>query len=105
MFSTVRRLDRFVSAVVTDFDRGWIGDVTCVALPASLVLHAPAFACRFCIIPEHAAICTCGALVGCGRDLTRRNYLSGTYLESIRLKEAKSTVVVNNRVASAATIS
>eukprot|EP00903_Cladosiphon_okamuranus_P019297 g17738.t1 len=34
-----------------------------------------------------------------------RNYLSGTYLESIRLKEARSTVVVNNRVASAATIS
>lgn len=46
-----------------------------------------------------------GRLVNVAVTLNRRNYLSGTYLESIRLKEAKSTVVVNNRVSDAATIS
>ncbi|CAM9326086.1 unnamed protein product [Ectocarpus sp. 12 AP-2014] len=34
-----------------------------------------------------------------------RNYLSGTYLESIKLKDAKSMFIVNNRISSAATIS
>ncbi|CAM9699219.1 unnamed protein product [Scytosiphon promiscuus] len=34
-----------------------------------------------------------------------RNYLTGTYLESIKLKDAESMVIVNNRISTAATIS
>jgi len=74
-----------------------IRDIRCATW---LVKHA-----AFCIIPEHAGLTSVCSFVECGRHLNRRNYLSGTYLESIRLKEARSTAVVNNRIASAATIS
>lgn len=34
----------------------------------------------------------------------RRNYISGTYLDTIKLKQADLTVIVNNRILSATTI-
>lgn len=34
----------------------------------------------------------------------RRNYISGTYLDTIKLKEADLTVIANNRISSATTI-
>jgi len=39
------------------------------------------------------------------RGANRRNYLSGTYLESIKLKDSKEMVIVNNRIWTATTIS
>lgn len=76
-----------------------VGLVTGVALPPSLV-RLP-----LCMNPRTQRSLCGDMLVECERNLHRRNYLSGTYLESIRLKEAKSTVIVNNRVSTAATIS